>query len=85
MEYTEMWNKCSRENDLLKCIVVTPGCTGHTSILKVGRGRGHNIYFTSNFIGDNNVFFLLWSQKFGGNRPQFRCIGIVPVKYIRLN
>jgi hypothetical protein len=44
MENTEMWNKCPRENDLLKCIVVTHGCTGQTSILKVGETTilGHN-------------------------------------------
>ena len=38
MKNTEMWNKYPRENDLLKCIVVTHGCTGQTSILKVGAG-----------------------------------------------
>ena len=47
-------------------------------------GRGHNIYFTSKYK-DNNVFFPLLPQKLEGNRRQFRYIGIVPVKYIRLN
>ena len=50
-----------------------------------GGGEGwHNIYFTFKYK-DNNVFFLLLSQKLEGNRRQFRCIWIVPVKYIRLN
>jgi hypothetical protein len=64
-----MWNKCSRENDLLKCIVVTHGCAGQTSILKVV-GGGTTFILPPN-IGDNNVFFPLLSQKLGGNRPQF--------------
>ena len=69
MENTEMWNKCPRENDLLKCIVVTHGCTGQTSILKVG-GESTTYILPPN-IGDNNVFLPLLSQKLEGNRPQF--------------
>ena len=67
MENTEMWNKCPRENDLLKCIVVTHGCTGQTSILKVG-GGGTTYILTSN-IGDNNVFFSIVISKVWGQPP----------------
>ena len=73
MENTEMWNKCSRENDLLKCIVVAHVCTGQTSILKVGGGG--TTYILPPNIGDNNVFFPIVISK----------AGIVPIKYIRLN
>ena len=69
MENTEMWNKCPRENDLLKCIMVTHGCTGQTSILKVGGGG--TTYIVPPNIENNNVFFPLLSQKLGGKCPQF--------------
>ena len=69
MENTEMWNKCPPENDLLKCIVLTHGCTGQTNILKVGGGG--TTYILSTNIEENNVIFPLLSQKSGGNRPQF--------------
>jgi hypothetical protein len=55
-------------------------CTGQTSILKVGGGG--TTYILPPNIGDNNVFFPLLSQKLVCNSC---CIGIVPVKYIRLN
>jgi hypothetical protein len=42
-------------------------------------GRGHNIYFTSKYRGQQRIFSIVISS------PQFRCIRIVPVKYIRLN
>ena len=74
MENTEMWNKCPRENDLLKCIVVTHGCTGQTSILKVGEGG--TTYILPPNIRDNNLFFPLLSQKLGSNHPISCCIGI---------
>ena len=45
------------------------------------RGRGTTYILPPN-IGDNNVFFPLLSQKLVCNSC---CIGIVPVKYIRLN
>ena len=69
IEVVFMWNKCPRENDLLKCIVVTHGCTGQTSILKVG-GEGTTYILPPN-IEDNNVFLPLLSQKLEGNRSQF--------------
>ena len=67
MENTEMWNKCPRENDLLKWIVVTHGCTGQTSILKVG-GGGTRYNLPPN-IGDNRVFFFIDSSKAYGQPP----------------
>ena len=51
-----------------------------------GGGRGTTYILPPN-IGDNNVFFHsnLNRFKLGGNCPSSCCIGIVPVKYIRLN
>jgi hypothetical protein len=43
--------------------VVTHGCTGQTSILKVGVGG--TTYILPPNIGDNNIFFPLLSQKLG--------------------
>ena len=83
MENSEMWNKCPPENDILKCIVLTHGCTGQTSILKVGGGG--TTYFWPPNIGYNNVLFPLLSQKLGSSVSSSCYIGIVPVKYIRLN
>ena len=60
MENTEMWNKCPRENDLLNCIVVTHGCTGQTSILKVGGGG--TTYFTSKCRGQQRMFSIVISK-----------------------
>ena len=55
-----MWNKCPRENDLLNCIVVTHGCTGQTSILKVGGGG--TTYFTSKGRGQQRMFSIVISK-----------------------
>jgi hypothetical protein len=63
-----MWNKCSRENDLLKCIVVTHGCAGQTEYFESG-GRGHNIYFTSKYRGQQRIFSIVISKAWGQPPP----------------
>jgi len=50
-----------------------------------GDGGGGTAYILPPNIGVKNVFFPLLYQKRGGNRPSSCSIGIVPVKYIRLN
>jgi hypothetical protein len=76
MENTEMWNKYPRENDLLKCIVVTHGCTGQTSILKVGAGG------TTYILPPKRIFSIVISKVLGQPPP---VLAMVRVKYIRLN
>ena len=83
MENTEMWNKCSRENDLLKCIVVAHGCMGQTSILKVGERAQHIFYLQ--IQGTTTYFFQCYLKSLEATAPSSCCIGIVPVKYILLN
>jgi hypothetical protein len=51
MENTELLNKCPRENDLLKCI----------EYFESG-GRGHNIYFTSKYRGQQRIFPIVISK-----------------------
>jgi hypothetical protein len=46
IENTEMWNKCPRENDLLKLYRGYSRMYGTDEYFESG-GRGHNIYFTS--------------------------------------
>ena len=65
MENTEMCNKLLRENDLLKCFVVTHGCTGRTRILKVG----DNIYFTSKYRGQQRILCIVISKAWGQQPP----------------
>ena len=62
-----MWNKCPRENDLLKCIVVTHVCMGQTTILKVGEGG--TTYILPLNIGEYNVFFSIVISKAWGQPP----------------
>ena len=52
------------EKILLKCIVVIPGCTGQTSILKVGGGG--TTYILPPNMGGNNVFFSIVISKVWG-------------------
>jgi len=47
--------------------------------------RGHNIHFTSKYRGQQRIFSIVISKVLGQPHPHFRCIRIVPVKYIRLN
>jgi hypothetical protein len=48
-------------------------------------GRGHNIYFTSEYRGQQRVFSIVISKAWGASAPSSCCIGIVPLKYIPLN
>ena len=52
-----------------------------------GGGGGHNIYFTSKYRGQQRIFSIVISKglSLGATAPSSCCIGIVPVKYIRLN
>jgi len=47
--------------------------------------RGHHIYFTSKYRGQQHIFFHCYLKSLGSTAPSSCCIGIVPVKYIRLN